>query len=276
MMPGPTISSADCERYLGVLGVRRRTPSHDALVELTGAHLTRVPFENVSKLYHNRRTGLRGIPDLTTYLDGIERCHLGGTCYANNFHLHRLLLALGYEATLCGADMHEPDVHLVNIVRLEGREWLVDAGYGAPFLEPLPRDLEREYEISLGTERYLLKPQDARGRSRLELYRNGRLTHGYVAKPLPRRIEEFARVIEDSFAPSATFMNAVTIIRFSRGRSLVLHNLTLIECEGISSRVQEIPSPAQLPETIELLFSIPREITREALAGRSLSQNPWM
>ena len=275
MNPETSLSAVDCERYLRLLGVRRREPSLDALVELTTAHLTGVPFENISKLYHNRRLGLRGIPDLTLYLDGIERFRLGGTCYSNNYYLNRLLRALGYEVDLCGADMAQPDVHLLSIVRLSGREYLVDAGYGAPFLVPLPRDLDHDYEIALGDERYVLKAQDAERRSRLELHRRGKRAHGYVVKPAPRRIEEFTRVIEGSFAPTATFMNALVIVRFFVGRSLVLHNLKVIESEGNTSRTQQITSLSDLPETIERYFEIPEAITREALNGRLLSQDPW-
>ncbi len=275
MIPEQTISDVDCERYLRLLGVARRASSLEALAELNMAHLTRVPFENISKLYHNRRSGLRGIPDLPTFLDGIEQYHLGGTCYANNWHFHCLLRALGYEVALCGADMSYPDVRIANIVRLEGREFLVDVGYAAPFLAPLPRDLDENYEILLGNDRYVLRPQDPEGRSHLELHRRGKQAHGYVLKPAPRRIEEFAPVIADSFSPSATFMNALLIVRFAPGRSLRLNNLTLIECDGAEIDLQRIPDPALLPDLIERRFGIPGALALEVLSGLSLTQDPW-
>ena len=52
------------------------------------------------------------------------------------------------------------------------------SGYAAPLLDPIPRDLETDYEITLGRDRYVLKPQDANCCSRLELYRDGALRHG--------------------------------------------------------------------------------------------------
>jgi len=39
------------DHYLTILGVVRREPSLEALRELLAAHLTRIPFENISKLY---------------------------------------------------------------------------------------------------------------------------------------------------------------------------------------------------------------------------------
>jgi N-hydroxyarylamine O-acetyltransferase len=275
MKPEVSISAKDRDRYLRLLGVRLREPDFELLAELTVAHLTHVPFENVSKLYLNRQLGLRGVPSLARYLDGIEHNRLGGTCYAINSHFNLLLRSLGFDAILCGADMARPDVHVANIVRLDGREYVVDAGYGAPFLAPLPRDLDSNYEIALGDERYILKPRDAEGRSRLEQFRGGKPVHGYLLKPASRRIEEFERVIEDSFAAAATFMNALAIVRFSAGRSLVLHNLKLIESEGTTVHVRRIDSLSELPESVEKYFGIPGSITREALNGRSLSQDPW-
>jgi arylamine N-acetyltransferase len=269
------ISTATFTRYLRILGVDRRAPSLEALTELTRAHLTGVPFENVSKLYRYRRSGLRGIPDVSEYLDDIERNHLGGTCYTNNYFLYLLLDALGYEVALCGADMSNPDVHLASIVKLDGREYIVDAGYGAPFLAPIPRDLERDHEVLLGSERYVLRPRDAEGRSRLEQHRDGKPSHGYTLKPAPRRIEEFAGVIENSFAPAATFMNALAVVRFWPGRSLALHNQTLIESEGLRARKERIASPADLPRVIEERFSIPQAITRVAMEGLRLTEDPW-
>ena len=38
-------------RYLALLGVPRREPGLDALREIVRVHLTRIPFENVSKLH---------------------------------------------------------------------------------------------------------------------------------------------------------------------------------------------------------------------------------
>jgi arylamine N-acetyltransferase len=73
-------------------------------------HLTRVPFENISKLYKQQHHGLTGLPSIELYLDGIERYHFGGTCYSNNFHFYSLLAALGYDVKLCAADTKTPDV----------------------------------------------------------------------------------------------------------------------------------------------------------------------
>lgn len=279
-MPAATLTQPDLPerralfgRYLRLLGLDRSAPSLEALGQLTRAHLGRVPFENVSKLYYRHDEGRR-LPSLRQFLDGIERHHFGGTCYANNSHLNALLRHLGYQARLCGADMSRPDVHVVSLVDLEEGRYLVDGGYGAPFLDPIPLDLPHDHRIPSGRDLYVLRPRDAAGRSRMEHHRDGRLRHGYLVNPAPRRVEEFAGVVADSYAKDATFMNALMVARFFPDRSLILRNTTLTEADNGSTtwRSREV-APSDLPIVIEENFGIPRDLVRQALEGVELTQN---
>jgi arylamine N-acetyltransferase len=270
-----TLGDALAARYLEALGLVRRAPGVEALSEIVRAHMLRVPFENVSKLYNLKVHGRRHLPTLREYLDGIERFHFGGTCYANNYHLNCLLRALGYDAALCGADMSDPDVHLVSIVRLDGREFIVDVGYAAPFLAPLPRDLLEDHVVELGGGRYVLSPQDAEGRSRLSFYRDGVPKHGYRVKPRARRIEDFAGVIADSYRETATFMNAILLARFFDDRSLVIHNLTVIENSGTESRMRPLRDRDELVHAVEEHFGIPPEPLIAALEGLGTLGDAW-
>lgn len=261
--------------YLSILGVAPKEPSLEALRELLAAHLTRIPFENISKLYYRKRLGLVNLPAIQLYLDGIDKYHFGGTCYSNNYHFHLLLRSLGYEAKLCASDMKTPHVHALNMIMIEGREYLADTGYAAPLLEPIPRDLATDYETTLGRDRYVLKPQDANGCSRLDLYRDGVLRHGYLAKPAPRKIEDFSEVIAGSFSADATFLNSVLLVRFYPGRSVLIHNLTLVESEGNKSSVHAMANRDELMDAIERRFGMKREIVSEAVSQLGNLQDAW-
>jgi len=267
--------SAENGRLLKFLGIGREKPSIDALRELVFAYVTRIPFENISKLYYLKRYGSRIIPDFARFLDGLERYHFGGTCYTNNYYLHLLLEHLGYDVDLCGADMNNPDVHMVNIVRIENREFLIDAGYAAPFTEPLPRDLEKVYSLELGRDRYLLDPCDERGYSRMTVVHNGSVRHGYIAKPVPRTIDYFHDVIVDSYRASGTFMNALLLTRFFKNRSIRIQNLSVIYSEGSDHRIEEVENRENLPSVIENLFGIPAEISKEALSLIGVLGDVW-
>jgi len=259
--------TVDVPRYLGLLGVEAGPPTLDRLRALVRAHLERVPFENVSKLYWLRTRGLRGVPALDDFLEGIERHHFGGTCYSANPYLCALLQALGYDVTLCGADMSQPDLHIALLVRVEGREYLVDVGYGAPFAEPVPRDLKEAYAVRLGNERFLVEPQDAQGRTRVVHQRDGVAVHGYTLKPQPRAHHDFRAIIEGSFAPDAHFMTCVRLVRFVEGGSVAISDLVLAEAQGERHTLARLADAAQLVDVVERRFGIPQAITREAIAG---------
>lgn len=230
----------------------------------------RVPFENISKLFLKKTRGAVFAPSLEEHLDGIEQHRFGGTCYANNPHFFSLLRHLGYEARLCGADMTNPDAHIVSMVELEGREYLVDVGYAAPFFEPLPRDLEKPHEVRFGASRYVLEPQDASGRSRLRLIRGGREIHGYLAKSEAREISDFTDGIRNSYRSRATFMSTLVVERFFPGRSLRIHNLTLTESLPESASTTRIADREELATVVEQTCGIPAGIVRQAIVGVDL------
>jgi len=263
------------ERYLNLLGVHKQKPSTNALYELIRAQMIKVPFENISKLYYRKHCNLHDLPDPERFLDGIEHYHFGGTCYSNNFYFYQLLVNLGYQIKLCGADMLNPDVHLVSVVTLGQREYLVDVGYAAPFINPIPRDLTTDYIISLGRDRYVLKPQDDHGRSQMELYRNGNLKHGYLVNPMPRQIKEFEQIIADSYREDSTLMNALLLARFYPERSLVLHNLTVIESRGTDSRSQILTSREELVQAACDYFEIPVEFTMDVVNDIEQFGDAW-
>ncbi len=262
-------------RYLKLLDVSESKPSIHSLTNIISAHLSKIPFENISKLYRFKNDNQKDIPNIDQFLDGMENYHFGGTCYTNNYFLNQLLTYLGYEVKLCGADMNRPDVHLVSIVKVEGREFIVDVGYAAPFLEPLPIDLHKDFSMLYGEDEYVIKPQDQEGKSRLEMYRNGNLRHGYIVKPEPRQIEEFSPIISDSYRPSATFMNAVLLVRFDIRNSYVIHNKQFIVTHNGSSSTKELRSTGELVDTIYDVFRIPKNVTNMALEGFSFEGDAW-
>jgi len=251
-------------KYLDLLRIERSEPSFELLHKIIKAHLLKIPFENISKLLYKKR-GMNYIPGLRTFLDGIGQYNFGGTCYANNYYLYLLLEHLGFDAKLCGADMKNPDVHLICMVKIDGDEFIADTGYAAPFREPLPRNLREDFIICQGREKYMIKPKDKNGNTKVEQYNDNDLQHWYTAKPQPRKIDEFRKVIADSYADNAAFMNALRIVRFNESGFRSLRNLTLTELNGLDYSRIEIPRD-NLPGVINEKFGIPAIIADEALS----------
>ncbi len=263
------------DRFLNILELPKSPPDINVLSHITKSFLTQISFETISKLYYKKRYDLSTIPDLKMYLDGIEKYNFGGTCYSNNYYMNLLLKYLGYDAILCGADMDNPDVHIVNIVTIDNHEYLVDVGYGAPFFEPMPRYLDFDYSVTLGYDKYVLKPQDKNGNSRMEHNRNKKLIHGYIAKPIDRTIDYFNDVFTHSFSDEAHFMNNISLARFSSNDSVILHNLTLANIDNKNVTIVKLDSRDDLPEIIEKHFSIPAEISGVALTELKDQSTHW-
>ncbi len=253
------------DKYLYLLKVGEGEPTFERLKQIVKAHLIKVPFENISKLLYKKQ-GMNYIPDFSTYLDGIENYNFGGTCYSNNYYLFSLLRHLGYYVKLCGADMKNPDVHLLSIVKIDDKEFIVDGGYAAPFLNPLPIDLKEDYIINLGLEKYVVQPKDEVGRTKVEQYYNGKLQHWYTAKPRERKFQDFKNVIEDSYSDDAVFMNAIRITKYTEVGSLVLKNLCLVKTIKGSISTEKFLFK-EIPTVVEENFGIPSSIVQEAISS---------
>ncbi len=254
------------DRYVSMLEVEPGQPSIDHLRQLVRAQLQRVPFENISKLWRYKKTGLESMVSLEEHLNGIENHRFGGTCYANNWYFGRLLAHQGFGVAFCGADMSKPDVHTVLIVSLEDQEYLVDVGYAAPFFEPIRRDLEQPIKIPWGDSHYVFHPTDRLGRTRLELYRADKQIHGYLARALPRSLDHFRDIIADSFRPDANFMTALVAERFFDIGSVRIHNFSLTEASPGGHETTVFSDREQVIQTVEDHIGIKADIVREAIA----------
>jgi len=262
-------SRAAFDRYLELLGINRSGPGLDALVELTSQHLRRIPFENVSKIHRVKVLGIRGIPGLDEYLDGIEQYNFGGTCYTNNYYMHLLLAHLGYAVRLCGADVDFTgaplDNHMVNVVTIDGHEFVVDVGFGTPFLKPFPRNESTDVVLEYGPDKYVLKPVDSEGRSRLEVIHDGRPVHGYLLKPAARQVGYFRDVVTRSYTDMASFLHRLMIARFIDDEHYVLRNNSLTISTPDSFRKLKYETRRDIADAAARYYRMPLSIVTEVI-----------
>ncbi len=64
------IDNSIFEKYLKILNVPVVKPDKDTLKQLSNSHLTLIPFENISKIYYNKKFGLNYIPSVEQYITG--------------------------------------------------------------------------------------------------------------------------------------------------------------------------------------------------------------
>ncbi len=131
------------DAYLSRIGLRE-PPRADlaGLQQLHEAHVASIPFENLDILLGR---GIRlDVDSLRTKLIDRQR---GGYCFEQNTLFATILSSLGFEvATLearvrVNATVVRPRTHMVLVVRLEGRDWLADVGFGGEGpIHPVPMD----------------------------------------------------------------------------------------------------------------------------------------
>ena len=120
-------------------------PTAETLRALQVAHLTTVPFENLS-IHAGEPIVLEEGALFTKIVDDRR----GGFCYEVNGLFAGLLRALGFDVAMLAAGVARPQGgfgpdfdHMTLMVTLAER-WLVDVGFGDSFLEPLLLDERNE------------------------------------------------------------------------------------------------------------------------------------
>jgi arylamine N-acetyltransferase len=278
--------AAPLVRYLRLLGFAGTPSGLGGLRELVRRHVCRVPFENVSKLLLYGREGRGREQTLAEFLDGLEHHDLGGTCHTSNPFFARLLGALGYDATLLGADMGEaPNVHTGVLVRLAGVAYLIDVGYAAPFWEPMPLD-RLPFEVVHGDARYVLRradetsDRDAAARYEMTVREGRERVHGYVVHTTPRTEGFFRETVLSSFGRDRTFMRCLFLVRYFEDRSVRIANGVLSRSDGRGVERVTLGSVAELRRAVQQELALPRCPIDEAVAvlerltGRPFNEGP--
>ena len=253
------------QRYLRILGVETLPSGLEGLRAIVRAHLSRVPFENLSKLLLFGREGQGRFFTLPEFLDGIEHHDQGGTCYGSNPFFQDLLRVLGYEADLHGANMPRGlNVHTSLRVRVDSRAYHVDVGYGGPFREPISLE-HLPFEIVEGADRYVFDREPHGDGYEMAVFSGEERVHGYIVHGPPRSLDFFTPAMQNSFAPSATFLNCLRICRFFDRHSVTLLNGDLTVHRGLAAEHRELNSVAEVEAALRAELEMPRCPARAAI-----------
>jgi N-hydroxyarylamine O-acetyltransferase len=158
----PTLDPGWTQRYLTMLGLEHPEPNLDALTRLTRAHVERMLFGSLTSLFRRHEHPVGPVPPLdpAALLDAWQSGTGTGVCFEAAEMVSRLLDSLGYrvQITLATVGHGWAGGHQGVVVHLDGRQYLVDVGNGAPYFEPIPLDGPVEvWHVGLG---YRFRPGD--------------------------------------------------------------------------------------------------------------------
>lgn len=212
--------------YLTRLGIPAPSgPTLEALAALHQAHVLAIPFENVD-IQLGRPISLE-LPALEAKL---VRGGRGGYCFEQNTLFRAALESLGFQVEAfearvrVGTDQVLPRTHMLLQVRVEGREWLCDVGFGGGGpLRPVPMDGE---PASMGRWTFRIRPegplrvlQSLSGQTWMDLY-------AFLPEPRPDVDFEMGNWYTSSF-PRSRFLLTLTAQRTTLEARYVLRNLSL-------------------------------------------------
>ena len=232
----------------------------DTLRELQYRHVLAIPFETL-----DIQNQIPIILQVNLLYQKVIRDHRGGYCYELNVLFHHLLNLCGFDVNLVAGRLHHGSnrygrefEHLALVVNLNGRNWLVDVGYGDFSLVPLaiaPGEIQSDgrnwYQIIdpvmvdgepyLGVAKWNASKQDFK--------------IDYIFTLTPRVLSDFHEMNEfHQTSPESHFARTLICTMPTPEGRITLINNKLIRKENGKRQVRIIQSEDQRDEVLKKYF----------------------
>lgn len=256
------------DTYLQILKLKREKPTLAFLEKIIESHLTVFPFENISKLIYYRDRKKNGfiIPPVDHFLTGYVDNNYGGTCFAINSNLQKLLDELGYETALANLS----NEHMAIIVTFAGEKYYIDCGSAAPLFQPIPFETDEAFLASFGNDSVQIFCDAER-----RLYRYKRVIDG---KETANKwffdgnqiffYKDFNKIIENANKEGTTFMKLLRCqlwqLDQKRSVSLVNNQFSIRTLDG-NVHSQRLSSIEEVENIITNEFMLEKLPIREAI-----------
>lgn len=246
----------DTQPYLNRINFQSKPEvSKAALFELQHRHLLHIPFENLDIHYH---TPIE--LDLQKIYQKIVPSKRGGFCYELNGLFNELLQAIGFDTFLISARVHgengrySPEFdHMAIVATVEGRSYLVDAGFGKFSLEPLEIVLDAPQTDPAGV--FMVDRYEA-GYYRVSSQENGNWSPEYIFKLEERQLADFEpRCAFQQSSEDAHFTRKKVISIARPNGRITLNNDTLKIAEGGEVRTVEFEE-TEFERYLETYFGV--------------------
>jgi N-hydroxyarylamine O-acetyltransferase len=251
----------DLNAYLDRIGYTgSRAPTLETLTAIHRAHLMTIPYENLN--LHIGRDLPLGQAQAFEKIVGQKR---GGWCCEMNGLMAWVLTEMGYVVSLLASGvMEQPQgdgsegEHLVLLVRIDGRSWLVDVGFGNGIFEPIPMEVgsytqgSLTYALSRSGDVWFFKNHQYGGA-------------GFVFTLTPREMPHFTEMCRFlQTDPTGRFVTKTICFRFTEQGYDMLIGAVLTSVTGADVSERVIESQAEYEQALAEKFGLrfPPEILR--------------
>jgi N-hydroxyarylamine O-acetyltransferase len=253
----------DIEQYFERIDYRgSRAPTLDVLSALVIHQAASIPFEAIDVLL---KKGVDIAPQ--AIFDKLVRRKRGGYCFEQNGLLCQALKGLGFSVETLIARVlwmrpadapPAPPTHMVLRVRIDGRDYLADAGFGnSTPTAPLAFDDEGSQRTPLDTFRLVPSVEG----HRLEMQIGADWAPAYDIFFTPRHHDDFAGAnVITSTSPQSPFTQALIMARATRdARYLLNGNMLTIRSAAGSTERSWFNTADELRRAVETAFCLPTQ-----------------
>lgn len=244
--------------YLRRIGIEKTNiaPTLENLKLLQRQHLLRVPFENLD-IHWTRPIVLEN----KAFYEKIVGSGRGGFCYELNGLFYELLGQTGFQSKIISAKVSKGDGdfgaeydHMAIITKIDGKEYLVDAGFGDFIAEPLEFVLDVEQQDRNGV--FLIRKFDE---NYFEVVKKDGedWKSEYIFTTLERDLSEFAGMCEyQQNSPESHFTKGKVCSLMTENGRKTLTDTKFIETKNGQKSETDVGSEEEFDQILAREFSI--------------------
>ena len=224
------------------------------LMELQRQHLLNIPYENLDVQLERPLDR-----DLEQAFEKLVTRNRGGWCFEMNAVLGWALETVGFDVTELSGGVARSlrgdsalGNHLVLFVKLEGEEWVVDAGFGDGFFEPIP--LRSHDFCQRGFDMKLELLSDGYWRYHSHVF-GGAPDFDFLVEPADKQLlDRQCQILQTD--ENSPFVRALVLQKFTQRGYEIQLGLTAktITPDGVDSKT--LDSVEQLKERLATVFNI--------------------
>lgn len=214
-------------------------PTLELLIKLHEQHVFSIPFENLS-IHMNQQIHI----DIQSIFKKLVENKRGGYCYEMNGLFYAILKTLGFNVQLHlaevseqGSDLHSREAtHLILIVYLDNRNYLVDVGFGRNgLIRPLALEIEHFKPRQIYSTTFEVRYEKHYGYL-YGVHFNGKFNIEYrFDLPIKKRLTlKDLQVYSDDIYKRSHFTKMILVSMPTKDGRKVLHNDTLKYISGDS------------------------------------------